>query len=109
MNLVLVGPCGVGQSTVATSLANRANMIYLDFDALRIADMQKRKGHVSPFTISAKKRSENEFDEIWENWLDIAEPYWQPCGDTFIDTSFLAVDDVVAKIEAMLNRSIRLI
>lgn len=175
MKVVLVGPCGVGKSTVAKLLANRANVAYFDFDEIGIQDMQKRKGQVSPFSasrlnlmqsiptiilsttsarfvldiggdtvfrknadnekrlaqviwlketyisyiivltaqkdvlqkrfVSTKKRSENEFDEIWKNWTDVAEPHWNKCGDIFIDTSFLTVDETIDQIEANLNRS----
>jgi len=174
MKFVLVGPCGVGKSTVAKSLANRANMAYLDFDEIGIQDMQKQKGQVSPFSgtklnlmqsiptiilsttstrfvldigcdtvfrqnvdnnerlaqvlwlkktytspiivltatkdvlrrrfASTKKRSENEFDGIWENWTDVAEPHWKKCGDIFIDTSLLTVDETIEEIEVNLNR-----
>ncbi len=180
MNLVIVGPCGVGKSSVSTVLANRGNLTPFDFDELGIADMQKHKGHISPFSvsrlnlcqslspilstiskefvldvggetifrpnvdneerltqvlrfkktylakivvltatkdvlrsrfISAKERIEtpsieNDFNKTWKNWQDIAEPYYQRCGDIFIDTSFLAVEDVVRQIEIKLNWSI---
>ena len=174
MKLFIAGPCGVGKSTVAKSLANRANIAYLDFDDIGLLDMQKRKGHVSPFSASrldlmlsmpiiltttctdyildmggdtvfrktadnnerleqvlwvkktytphiivltaikdilltrytsAKVRIINEFDDIWENWLCIAEPYWQKCWDIVIDTSFLTVDETIGQIESHLNRS----
>ena len=52
MKVVLVGPCSVGKSTVAKLLANRANIVCLDFDEIGIQDMQKRKGQVSPFSSS---------------------------------------------------------
>lgn len=52
MNVILVGPCGVGKSVVGKSFANRAKLIYLDFDALGVADMEKRKGENSPFSRS---------------------------------------------------------
>jgi shikimate kinase len=55
--------------------------------------------------VSTKKRSESEFGEIWKNWVDIAEPYWQKCGDIFIDTSFLTIDETIGQIETNLNRS----
>lgn len=41
-----------------------------------------------------------EFDAIWDEWVNYAEPYWRQCGDVFIDTSFLTIDDVIVKIEA---------
>ncbi len=176
MKVVIVGPCGVGKTTVAKILANRANVAYFDFDEIGKLDMLKRKGQVSPFSasrlnfmqsiptiilsttstkfvldiggdtvfrknadnderlaqviwlketytspitvltakkdvlqgrfISTKKRSKNEFDEIWKNWVDIAEPHWKNCGDIFIDTSFLTVDEVIGQIEANLNRCV---
>jgi shikimate kinase len=174
VNLVIVGPCGVGKSTVAMSIARRANLSYLDFDALGLVDMQTRKFQFSPFSvsklnfrqclpplissvtsagfvldiggetvfrknvdnherldqvlwlketytsfvivltasrnvllnrfISAKNRSASEFDRIWDDWVNIAEPYWQKCGNIFVDTSFLAVDEIIVQIEAILNR-----
>jgi shikimate kinase len=173
MKVVIVGPCGVGKSTVAKFLANRANTLYIDFDEIGIQDMKKRKGKVSPFSasrlnfmqsiptiipnttstrfvldiggdtvfrkkadndkrlaqviwlketytspiivllakkdvlqkrfVSTKKRSENEFDEIWQNWIDVAEPNWKKCGDIFIDTSFLTVDETIKQIETNLK------
>jgi shikimate kinase len=175
MKLIFVGPCGVGKSTVAKSLANRVNIAYLNFDEFGTLDMETRKGQVSPFSasrlnlmqsipniissttytdfaldiggdtvfrkttdnkerfkqvlwvkktysshiivltakkdillsrfISTKSRNNNDFDEIWENWL-IAEPYWQKCGDIVIDTSFLTVDKTIEQIESYLNRSV---
>lgn len=55
--------------------------------------------------VSTKKRSENEFDEIWKNWTDVAEPHWKKCKGIFIDTSLLTVDETIGQIEATLNRS----
>jgi len=168
MKVVIVGPCGVGKSTVAKFLANRANTPYLDFDEIGIQDMQKRKGQISPFSvsglnfmqsipiiipnttsaqfvldiggdtvfrqnadnykrlaqviwlketytssiviltaqndilrkrfISTKNRSDYEFDEIWQNWTDISEPHWKKCGDIFIDTSFLTINEIIGRI-----------
>jgi shikimate kinase len=173
MKVVIVGPCGVGKSTVAKLLADRANTPYLDFDEIGIQDMQKRKGQISPFSasrlnfmqsiptiipnttfakfvldiggdtvfrkntdndkrlgqviwikdtytspiivltakknvlqkrfVSSKKRNENEFDAIWQNWTDVAEPHWKKCGDIFIDTSFLTVDEIIRQIEINLE------
>lgn len=173
MKVVIVGPCGVGKSTVAKFLASRANTPYLDFDEIGIQDMQKQKGQISPFSasklnftqsiptiipnttssrfvldiggdtvfrknadnderltqviwlketytspiivliakkvvlqkrfVSTKNRSENEFDEIWQNWTGVAEPYWNKCGDVFIDSSFLTVDEIAGQIEANLK------
>ena len=158
------------------SIASRANLSYLDFDALDIVDMQTRKAQVSPFSvsklnfmqclptlissvtsagfvldiggetvfrknvdnnerlnqvlwlketytsivvvltasknvllnrfISAKNRSENEFDRTWDDWVNVAEPYWQKCGNIFVDTSFLAIDEIIGQIEAILSRSV---
>ncbi len=34
------------------------------------------------------------FDDLWVNWLIIAEPYWQKCLDLLIDTSSLTVDEI---------------
>lgn len=169
MRIVIVGPCGVGKSTVAKFLASRANTLYLDFDEIGIQDMQKRKGQISHFSasrlnfmqsiptiipnepfikfvldiggdtvfrknannderlaqviwlkeaytssimvltaqkdilrkrfISTKDRSNNEFDEIWQSWVDISEPHWKKCGDVFIDTSFLTIDEIIRQIE----------
>ena len=48
--------------------------------------------------IKTKKRTENEFYGEWNDWLNIAEPYWRKCGDIFVDTSFLSVAEVVNKI-----------
>ena len=56
--------------------------------------------------VSTKKRSEDEFDEIWKNWTDVAEPHWNKCGDIFIDTSYLTVDEIIGQIETYLNRSV---
>jgi shikimate kinase len=173
MKVVLVGPCGVGKSTVAKCLANRVKIPHLDFDEIGIQDMHKRKGGISPFSVSrlnfrqsiptiipdaistsfvldiggdtvfrkkadnkerlsqvfwlketynchiivltankevlhgrfvpAKNREQSEFDEIWQNWIDVAEPYWKKCGDTFIDTSYLTVTDIMGQIEAFDN------
>jgi shikimate kinase len=52
MNLVFVGPCGVGKSTVAKSLAEKTNMMYLDFDEVRSKGMEKYKEPFSPFSVS---------------------------------------------------------
>lgn len=50
--VVLVGPCGVGKSTVGEILAKRICAEYLDFDKIGLMDMEKRKGSVSPFSVS---------------------------------------------------------
>jgi hypothetical protein len=179
MNLVIVGPSGVGKSAVCKAIANQRNSIPLDFDQLGLTDMEKQKGHISPFSVtglnlmqslspmlstiskefvldipcatifranvnnedrltqvfgfkitysakivvlaatkdvlrsrfvSAKNRIKNpiietDFNETWENWVDISQPYCQRCGDIFIDTSFRAVEDVVRQIEIRLNWS----
>lgn len=175
MNVVLVGPCGVGKSAVGAvgaSFANRTKLKYLDFDALGIADMNERKENKSPFSrtwlnfiqsipiimdstiegyvldiggstvfhakadnnerleqvlwlkeaylakiivlmatkevlanrfISDKSRNMADFDVIWDEWSNIAEPYWRQCRDESIDTSFLAVNDVTIQIEIIMN------
>lgn len=172
MNVLLVGPCGVGKSVVGKSFANRAQLKYLDFDALGIEDMKKRKAGKSPFSrtglnfrqsipiimdatirghvldiggstvfyanadnnerleqvlwvketyaaqiivltatkdtlanrfISDESRRITDFDAIWDEWSNIAEPYWRQCGDEFIDTSFLTVNDVTTQIEIIMN------
>jgi hypothetical protein len=173
VNLILAGPCGIGKSTVAKSLANRIKIFHLDFDELRainpkngflpisvgsfnlhkdlppildtivenfifdiggdtlfrpsvdnnerlkqilwlkktysaqIVLLTGQKDILLKRFISIETRSENDFEELWKNWLDISEPCWRLCGDIFIDTSFLSIDDVVGKIEAILNRNIR--
>ena len=173
MKVVLVGPCGVGKSTIAKLLANRADTPYFDFDEIGIQDMKKRKGQISPFSasglnlmqsiptiipntssvrfvldiggdtvfrkntdndkrlaqviwikdtytspiivltakknvlqkrfVSTKKRNESEFDEIWQNWTDVAELHWKKCGDIFIDTSFLTIEETIRQIETILK------
>lgn len=50
MNVILVGPCGVGKSAVGVSFANRAKLKYLDFDALGIVDMDEHKVNKSLFS-----------------------------------------------------------
>jgi shikimate kinase len=171
MNFIFAGPCGVGKSVVGKSLANRAKLKYLDFDALGITDMEERKGSISPFSrtglnfiksipmimdtsvegyvldiggstvfhekvdnnerlqqvlwlkhtylakiivlaatkeilvnrfISDESRNKLDFDASWDEWLNIAEPYWRKCGDEYIDTSFLTVSDVVTQMEMMI-------
>ena len=172
MNVIFVGPCGVGKSVVGKSFANRAKLKYLDFDALGIADSKERKGGISPFSrtglnfrlsipiimnttigghvldiggstvfyanadnnerleqvlwvketyaaqiivltatkdilanrfISDKSRRATEFDAVWDEWSDIAEPYWRRCSDKSVDTSFLSVNDVTTQIEIVIN------
>jgi shikimate kinase len=172
VNVILVGPCSVGKSVVGKSFANRAKLKYLDFDALGIADMEERKGGISPFSrtwlnfrqsvpiimdtstrghvldiggstvfhanadnnerleqvlwlketyvaqiivltatkdtlanrfISDKSRSIADFDATWDEWSNIAEPYWRQCRGVFIDTSFLTVNDVITQIEIIIN------
>jgi cytidylate kinase len=56
--------------------------------------------------VSTKNRTENEFDEIWRNWKDIAEPYWKKCGDIFIDTSFLTINETIGKIKTTLKDNV---
>jgi dephospho-CoA kinase len=53
--------------------------------------------------VSTKNRSENEFDEVWRNWKDIAEQYWKKCGDIFIDTSFLTINETIGKIKTTIK------
>lgn len=168
MNFIIVGPCGVGKSTISKDYSQGADLLYLDFDELGMIDMQNQKGQKSPFSatfldlpkilpdiisshnsqgfvldlggdtvfrknadnpsrlkqivwikenyssrivvliatkdallrryIKTKKRTENDFYREWNDWLNIAEPYWRKCGDIFIDTSLLPVAEVVKKI-----------
>lgn len=35
MNIIIAGPCGVGKSTIASMLAKKTGMKYLDFDEIR--------------------------------------------------------------------------
>ena len=174
MNVMLVGPCGVGKTTVSMRVAVLAKLKYHDFDAIGIAHMKKVNPLISPYSKSrlnlkkslhlilgqaatrfilamggdtvfnkcannderleqvlcAKKTyalqivvltarkdilekrfvaSRNEFTlelsdfgRDWEEWLDIAEPYWRKCSDIVIDTSDLAPDEVRIRIEAIL-------
>jgi shikimate kinase len=39
MNLVITGPCGVGKSTIAKSIADRMGIVFLDFDEHRATEM----------------------------------------------------------------------
>ena len=51
-NLLFAGPCGVGKSTISKKIADLLLMYYVDFDLLGLVDMEKRKGNVSPFSLS---------------------------------------------------------
>jgi len=48
--------------------------------------------------VRVKNRSADEFDCVWQDWIAIAEPYWQSCGGIFVNTSCLRVDEVVNQI-----------
>lgn len=172
MNLVLVGPCGVGKSAVGQVLADRLGKAYLDFDALRTKDQKDHPGQVSPFSvscldlrialppifsqlssgfvldiggdtvfranqdnrdrfsqvlwfkrsykfhliiltatkkilvdrfISTKNRGVGDFAGVWDDWSKISLPYWLNCGDFFIDTSFLSIEQVRDRIISLGN------
>ena len=171
MNVVLVGPCGVGKSTVGKCVADLANLEYIDFDAEGRLDGVVEKPPFSKYFLdfkrslpiviknsttgfvldiggdnvfnrnannderldqvlwvkneynvqfvvltatkdilkkrffSSKGRSENgpdNFDKLWEEWSDIIKPYWEKCGDIFIDTSSLTVEEIRIQIEGIL-------
>jgi shikimate kinase len=176
VNLVIVGPCGVGKSSVAKLYAIQQKIKYLDFDAIGLKDMEEHRGKISPFSImglnfklclpkildsinskfildiggdnvfrfnvdnnerlaqiiwvkktysaqvivleaikeillnrfiDTKHRKEIEFEQIWKNWQDIANFYWGQCGDIFIDTSFLSIEDTLNQIDLILTRFIK--
>jgi shikimate kinase len=43
------------------------------------------------------------FDELWNNWLSIGEPYWSECADLQIDVSPQSIKDSISQIEQGLN------
>jgi len=161
MKLVVVGPCGVGKSRISRIIAENANVVYIDFDEIRAADMNRRRGQVSPCSVSrlnlrkcipyvldpypegfildmggdtvfrsnadnenrfeqvmwlkqtysasitlitaeekelcqrflaSKNRGAEEFDNLWQNWQTIEEPYWRRCADVVIDSTGLSLD-----------------
>ncbi|MEZ4513544.1 MAG: hypothetical protein R3C62_16885 [Chloroflexota bacterium] len=49
---ILTGPCGVGKSTIADLMASSYEITHLEFDKIRLNDAKKRKGIVSPCSIS---------------------------------------------------------
>jgi shikimate kinase len=52
MNIVIAGPCGVGKSTIAQLLAQKAGMVFLDFDDLRAVEMGRNDEGYSPCSVS---------------------------------------------------------
>jgi len=50
--------------------------------------------------LSTKKRRIKEFSNVWEEWVNIAEPNWKEAGDIFIDTSFLSTQKTIQALEA---------
>ena len=52
MNTLIAGPCGVGKSTIARSLAQGAGLIFLDLDELRADEMGRRREGFSPCSVS---------------------------------------------------------
>jgi len=161
INLAIVGPCGVGKSTVAKIVCSDLQINYMDFDALGIEDMNSRRIGFSPYSVSklnfhsvfdnqkilgkflldiggdtvfrpnvdnderleqifwlkntysmqivvltarreilafrfiaTKNRCTLEFDDIWNNWVNYAQPNWDRCGDIFIDTSSITAEDI---------------
>ena len=44
-----------------------------------------------------------EFDELWNNWLSIGEPYWCECADLQIDVSSQSIKESISQIEQGLN------
>jgi hypothetical protein len=52
INIIISGPCGVGKSAAAKRYALQTQMKYLDFDELRATDMERRKGEISPCSVS---------------------------------------------------------
>ena len=52
MNIVIAGPCGVGKSTIASSFAQKAGMVFLDFDDLRAVEMGRKREGFSPCSVS---------------------------------------------------------
>lgn len=39
--------------------------------------------------LGSKNRRPDKFDEVWESWKAIGEPYWDRCSDFVIDTTSL--------------------
>jgi shikimate kinase len=52
MRIVIVGPCGVGKTTISEILAKNAGVPYQDFDKIRAADIKQRRGRPSPCSVS---------------------------------------------------------
>ncbi|MEK7325533.1 MAG: hypothetical protein AAB217_09795, partial [Chloroflexota bacterium] len=48
--------------------------------------------------LATKDRAADEFDELWQTWILIEEPYWQRCADQFLDTTNLTPENVVKLI-----------
>jgi len=51
------------------------------------------------FVASEKNRDLTEFDKLWIDWQNVAEPYWRRCADLIIDTTALSIDDTVIKMK----------
>jgi shikimate kinase len=51
MNYIIGGPCGIGKSTIAQRLAHLCGIVHLDLDKIRIIDMKRLKGRVSPCSL----------------------------------------------------------
>lgn len=94
----------IGGSTVFHEKADNnerlAQVIWLKNTYLaRVIVLTATKETLANRFISDESRDKFDFDAIWDEWINIAEPYWRQCGDVFVDTSFLTISDVITKIE----------
>jgi shikimate kinase len=56
--------------------------------------------------VSTRSGRDDDFERTWVDWLSVSCPRWRQCSDLFIDTSSLAVDDVIRQIETGLSGTI---
>ncbi|MDA2185806.1 AAA family ATPase [Bacillus cereus] len=93
MNIILIGPRGIGKTTVAKILANKLNKKYisLDDEGKNIADIELRNSPKGRFFITKKVLEENATENCI---LDFG------CFHTFFlnDATFNEIDKILAPI-----------
>ena len=48
---------------------------------------------------TSKNRKVSEFDDPWQDWITVGEPYWRQCSDIVIDTSLQAPEEICQQVK----------
>lgn len=85
------------QNTDNKNRVDQINTVKIEYSSLVFVLSANKLVLINRY-LREKERDDSEFNRIWFDWKNIAEPCWNQCGDVFIDTTCLDVIDVVDNI-----------